>query len=151
MSALDHTLAYARQYIPRFLDELRGLCAIPSISSLPEYKTERQRSVEYVGGLLRTAVWENVQILPTEGHPVVVGEWLNAGQNRPTVLFYGHYDVQPALDLDAWHSHPFHPEVRGENLYGRGASDMKGQVMAEMAAVQAWIEAGGGLPVNVKF
>jgi acetylornithine deacetylase/succinyl-diaminopimelate desuccinylase-like protein len=93
---------------------------------------------------------EAVQIFPTAGHPVVFGQWLNAGADAPTVLIYGHYDVQPAEPLELWESGAFEPTIRGENLYARGASDMKGQVVAALSAVEA-VQKQGPLPVNLKF
>jgi len=144
-------LRYARQNTARFLAELIELCAIPSISSMPAHAADIQRAASMYAARLRHAGLQNVEILPTGGHPVVYGDWLQAGPHQPVVLFYGHYDVQPALDLSAWDSDPFAAQVRGDNLYGRGTSDMKGQIMAEIAAVESWLQAAGALPVNVKF
>jgi acetylornithine deacetylase/succinyl-diaminopimelate desuccinylase-like protein len=148
--AQDQALHYARENTERFLKELEALCAISSISSIPAYSADIRRAAEWVAESLSAAGLEQVQILPTEGHPVVYGEWLHAA-SLPTILFYGHYDVQPALDLDAWESPPFEPQVRGENLFGRGVSDMKGQTLAEIDAVASWLRGAGGLPLNVKF
>ncbi len=148
---IDPVLIYARQNNDRFLAELIGLCAIPSISSMPAHTPDIQRAAELYAARLRQAGLQHVEVLSTAGHPVVYGDWLQAGADRPTVLFYGHYDVQPALDLSAWESDPFAAQVRGENLYGRGTSDMKGQIMTEIAAVESWLQAAGALPVNVKF
>lgn len=147
----ENAIAYARQNNPQFLAELIGLCAIPSVSSLPAYKADILRLADLLASHLRLIGMHNVEILPTEGHPVVYADWLEAGPERPTVLFYGHYDVQPALDPAAWRTDPFGPVEKGENLYGRGTSDMKGQVMAEIAAVSSWLQTAGRLPVNVKF
>lgn len=148
---LENAIAYARQNNPQFLAELIGLCAIPSVSSLPAHKADMLRAADLLASHLRLIGLHNVEILPTEGHPVVYADWLEAGPELPTVLFYGHYDVQPALDPAAWHTDPFSPLERDENLYGRGASDMKGQIMAEIAAVSSWLQTAGRLPVNVKF
>jgi acetylornithine deacetylase/succinyl-diaminopimelate desuccinylase-like protein len=151
IEAENQAVQYARDNAGRFLDELKALCAIPSISSIPAYAGEVRRAAEWVAEALRAAGLERIQIIPTEGHPVVYGEWLHAGPNQPTILFYGHYDVQPALDPEAWHSPPFEPQVHGENLIGRGASDMKGQTLAEIDAIAAWLRGTGSLPINVKF
>ena len=124
--------------------------AIPSISTDPEHNADMQRAAEWMGAQLRSLGMENVQILPTEGHPVVYGEWLGAGQRRPTVMIYGHYDVQPPDPLELWSSPPFEPAVRGDNLYGRGSADMKGQVVACLKAVESIVR-NGGLPVNIKW
>ena len=123
----------------------------PSVSSQAAHKADMQRAAEWGAERLRRAGLQNVAILPTAGHPVVYGDWLVAGAGKPTVLVYGHYDVQPALDLSLWESPPFEPQQRDEYLYARGASDMKGQTMAIIAAVEAHLQAAGGLPVNVKF
>ena len=144
-------LQYARDNAGRFLDDLKALCAIPSISSIPAYTSEVYRAAEWVAEALRAAGLEQVRLMTTEGHPVVYGEWLHAGPSVPTILFYGHYDVQPALDPDTWESPPFEPQVHGENLVGRGASDMKGQTLAEVNAIAAWLCGAGNLPLNVKF
>lgn len=147
---LENALAFARANQQRFIDELAEFVRIPSVSTDPNAKPEMRRAAEFVAGQLRTLGFERVQIYPTPRHPVVYGERLDAGPGRPTVLIYGHYDVQPAEPLELWHSPAFEPTVRGENLFGRGASDMKGQVMVSLKAAEAWMN-NGGLPVNVKF
>ena len=147
---LDRALAYAQNNRQRFLDELIDFVRIPSVSTDPVAKPDMQCAAEWVAGQLRTLGFEKVQILPTAGHPVVYGENLTAGPDKPTALIYGHYDVQPAEPLELWESPPFEPVVRGENLYGRGASDMKGQVLTSLKSAEAWIR-NGGLPINVKY
>lgn len=134
----------------RILQNLKDFVRIPSISTDPQAKPDMQRAAEWVAGQLRGMGVENVAIMPTGGHPVVYGDWLKAGAGQPTVLIYGHYDVQPAEPLELWHTPAFEPTEKGENLYGRGASDMKGQVVACLAAVQALLETQT-LGVNVKF
>ncbi|GAB4531292.1 MAG: dipeptidase [Anaerolineales bacterium] len=146
----EQALAFAHENRDRFLEDLKALCAIPSISTSPEYKAEVRRAAEWVAAHMRKIGLENVAVMDTPGHPVVYGEWLHAGDNAPTVLIYGHYDVQPADPLDLWETPPFEPTVRGEKLYARGATDMKGQVMASLHAVEAMLR-NGGAPVNVKF
>jgi acetylornithine deacetylase/succinyl-diaminopimelate desuccinylase-like protein len=131
------------------LQELKDFVAIPSISTLAEHKSDIQRAAEYVAKILKSMGMDNVAIMPTAGHPVVYGEHLKAA-GKPTVLVYGHYDVQPVDPLNEWLSQPFEPTVRGENLYGRGASDMKGQVISFLAALATSIQHGGGLNANVK-
>lgn len=140
---------HARQRQAEFLERLKEFVSIASVSTDPQARPEIRRAAEWVAGRLKALGAENAAILPTDGHPVVVGEWAGA-PGRPTMLVYGHYDVQPADPLDLWRSDPFRPEVRGENLYGRGVSDMKGQVMAALGALEAARETGG-LPINVKF
>jgi acetylornithine deacetylase/succinyl-diaminopimelate desuccinylase-like protein len=147
---LSAALAYLKQHQEQYLEELMAFVRIPSVSTDPSAKAEMQRAAEWVAGQLRSLGMQNVQIMPTGGHPVVYGELLDAGADRPTVLIYGHYDVQPAEPLDLWHSPAFEPTLRGENLYGRGASDMKAQVVITLKAVEA-LARNGGMPINVKF
>jgi acetylornithine deacetylase/succinyl-diaminopimelate desuccinylase-like protein len=144
-------LAYLHTYADRFLYELVEWCKIPSISSLSAHKMDIQRAAEYGAMLLRAAGLDNVAVLPTAGHPVVYGEWLKARPDAPTILLYGHYDVQPALDVHEWESPPFDPTVRGDRLFARGASDMKGQALAEIKALEAVLQSDNTLPVNIKF
>ena len=146
----QNALEYARQNNERFVDELIEFLAIPSISTSPENNADVQRGAEWVAAQLRSLGMDNVQILPTGGHPVVYGEQLKAGKDAPTVLIYGHYDVQPVDPLDLWTSDPFKAEVRGDNLYARGSSDMKGQVIASFKAVESIVKTGE-LPVNLKW
>jgi acetylornithine deacetylase/succinyl-diaminopimelate desuccinylase-like protein len=146
----QNALEYARQNNERFVDELIEFLAIPSISTSPENHADVQRGAEWVAAQLLSLGMDNVQILPTGGHPVVYGEQLKAGKDAPTVLVYGHYDVQPVDPLDLWTSDPFKAEVRGDNLYARGSSDMKGQVIASFKAVESIVRTGE-LPVNVKW
>ncbi len=146
----QNALEYAHQNNGRFLDELIEFLAIPSISTSPENNADVQRCAEWVAAQLRSLGMDNVQILPTGGHPVVYGEQLKAGKDAPTVLVYGHYDVQPVDPLELWTSDPFKGEVRGDNLYARGSSDMKGQVIASLKAVEAIVKTGQ-LPVNLKW
>jgi acetylornithine deacetylase/succinyl-diaminopimelate desuccinylase-like protein len=132
------------------LQELREFLAIPSISTLHTHKDDIQRAAEWVAGYFTRAGLDHVHIIPTEGHPLVYADWLHA-PGKPTLLIYGHYDVQPPDPLDAWHSPPFEPAVRHGNLYARGAADDKGQVFVHMKAVERLLRAEGTLPVNVRF
>ena len=143
-------IQYAHDHRGRFLAELNDLLKIPSVSTAPEHKQDMLRTAEWVAARLRKIGITGVQIFPTAGHPVVYGEHVAAGAGAPTVLVYGHYDVQPAEPLELWESGAFEPTIRGENNYARGASDMKGQVIASLAAVEAIFHTGN-LPVNVKF
>ena len=143
-------LQYAQEQRASFLEDLKTFVRIPSISTDSDSKLEMQRAAEWVAQELRKLGMNHVAIYPTEGHPVVYGDMLNSGPDRPTVLLYGHYDVQPVEPLELWQSPPFEPEQRGENLYGRGASDMKGQVIASMKAIEALVH-NGGFPVNLKY
>ncbi|MCC6363475.1 MAG: dipeptidase [Bryobacterales bacterium] len=134
----------------RYLEELKEFLRIPSISTLPEHKGDIRRAAEFVAGKLRQAGMEGVELIEGEGNPLVYGEWLGA-KGKPTLLFYGHYDVQPAEPLEEWVSPPFEPAIRGENIYARGAADDKGLTLILIKAVEAVMATRGSLPVNVKF
>ncbi|OFV98993.1 MAG: peptidase M20 [Acidobacteria bacterium RIFCSPLOWO2_12_FULL_54_10] len=144
----------AEQYIEsnreRFLEELKAFLRIPSVSTLPEHKQDIERASAFVAGKLRDAGMQKVERFQTAGHPLVYGEWMGA-PGKPTVLCYGHYDVQPPDPLDEWITPPFEPAVRDENIYARGASDDKGQVYIHIKAVETLLKTAGKLPVNVKF
>ncbi|MDW8065679.1 MAG: dipeptidase [Anaerolineae bacterium] len=146
----SQALEYVRRNRDRFLEELKDFLRIPSVSTDPAHLADIGRAAEWVADRLRKAGAERVEVLPTQGHPVVYGEVHADRPEAPTVLVYGHYDVQPPDPLDLWENGPFEPTVRGENLYARGASDMKGQVMASIAAFEALVRTGS-LPVHVKF
>jgi len=135
----------------RFVSELIEFVGIPSVSAKPENAPDVQRAAEWVARRLKAAGAENIEILPTAGHPVVLGDWLHAGPDRPTVLIYGHFDVQPAEPFELWSSPPFAPEVRDGKLWGRGATDDKGGMFIPIVAVEAMLKTGGQLPVNLKF
>jgi len=134
----------------RFLDELKDFLRIPSISTLPEHRPDIQRAAQFVVDSLRTAGLENVEIIPTGNHPLVYADWLHA-PGKPTVLCYGHYDVQPADPLDLWSSPPFEPSVRDGSIFGRGTADDKGQMYMHVKAVEALRAVNGTLPINLKF
>lgn len=143
-------LEYAAQRRSQFLDELCDFLRIPSISADPAYGPDVARAAHFVAAQLRRSGLENVALLPTEGHPAVYGEWLGA-PGRPTVLVYGHYDVQPVDPLAEWTTPPFEPSIRQGAIYARGASDDKGQVFLHWKAVEALLAARGRLPANAKF
>lgn len=134
----------------RFLDDFMAILEIPSISTESEYKQDMQRCADWLAKKLKAIGMDNARVYPTAGEPIVFGESLSAGSEAPTVLIYGHYDVQPVDPINLWDSDPFKPNIRGDNLYARGATDMKGQIMASLTALEA-IKENGGLPVNVKF
>jgi acetylornithine deacetylase/succinyl-diaminopimelate desuccinylase-like protein len=143
-------VSYARDNQKRFLAELKDFLRIPSISTLDDHKNEVQRAANFVADDLRRIGMENVEVVPTKGHPLVYADWLHAG-SKPTVLMYAHYDVQPADPLDEWVSPPFEPTERNNNIYARGAVDDKGQLWMELKALEALVQAHSGkLPINVK-
>src|SRR5215469_6946437 len=141
---------YLKEQQPRYQEELLQFLGIPSVSALPEHAGDVQQAARWVAARLIRAGLENVQVLPTEGHPVVYGESLHA-PGKPTVLIYGHFDTQPADPLELWTSPPFEPQVRNDRVYARGASDDKGNMLIPILAVEALLKAEGALPVNVKF
>jgi acetylornithine deacetylase/succinyl-diaminopimelate desuccinylase-like protein len=134
----------------RYIDELKQYLAIPSISALPEHAGDVRRAAEWTADACRAAGLENVKLIETPGNPVVYGDWLNA-PGKPTILFYGHYDVQPVDPLNLWTSPPFEATVRDGEIYARGAADDKGQVFMHIKAIEAHIKKNGSLPVNIKF
>ncbi len=135
----------------RYLTELKHFLSFPSISTNPENKKDVLECAEYIKSHLEKIGLQNVAIYPTDGHPVVYADWLNAGKDKPTILVYGHYDVQPVDPIELWTSPPFEAEVRGENIYARGSADDKGQVMIHMKALEAHLAKNGSLPVNIKL
>ena len=141
---------YAKQNGQKFEEQLKDWLRIPSVSTLPEHKGDMKKAAEWLAADMRRVGFDSVEILPTKGHDVVYGEWFGAGADAPTVLVYGHYDVQPAVLSDGWDNEPFDPVVRGGKLYARGATDDKGQAFAQLKAVEA-LFAAGKPPANIKF
>ena len=150
MTNTDQCLSYASANRETFLNNLKEIVRIPSISTSPEHRGDMHATAKALVELMRNCGLENACILPTAGHPVVYADWLHAGDGAKTALVYGHYDVQPVDPLNLWETGPFDPEVRGDYLFGRGASDMKGQIIAVLSAVRSWLQTGG-IPVNLKF
>ena len=133
-----------------YIDQLKAFLAIPSISALPAHNADTRRCAEWVAAELTRIGLHGARLVETPGHPVVYAEWLGA-PGAPTVLFYGHYDVQPVDPLELWTSPPFEATVRDGELFARGAVDDKGQVFMHMKAVEAHLSQTGTLPVNIKF
>lgn len=129
-----------------YLDFLR----IPSIGTLPEHDADTEAAARFLAERLERAGLEHVEVSPTGGHPIVYADWLHA-EGAPTVLVYGHYDVQPVDPLDEWVKPPFDPRVEDGRVFARGAADDKGQVHLHAWAARAWHEVGGGLPINVRY
>lgn len=144
------TSAFVENNKDRLLNELKDFLRIPSVSTLPEHAGDIRRAAGFVADSLRAAGLENIEIIPTAKHPLVYADWLHA-PGKPTVLCYGHYDVQPPDPLELWTSPPFEPVVRDGNLYARGSSDDKGQMYMHIKAVEALRAVHGTLPVNLKF
>lgn len=146
---MDAALAYAREHRARFVSELIDLVRIPSVSTAPEHAGDVVRAAQWLADHLESLGF-SARIEPTARHPVVRADWLKA-EGGPTVLCYGHYDVQPPEPLDQWSRPPFDPAVVGDTLYARGASDDKGQLFIHLKAVESILRTAGRLPVNVKF
>jgi acetylornithine deacetylase/succinyl-diaminopimelate desuccinylase-like protein len=150
MAEADAFRRYLAGERPRHLEELCDWLRIPSISTLPEHAPDMARAAEWAADQMRAVGLEQVAVMPTGGHPVVYGEWLHA-PGRPTLLVYGHYDVQPADPLELWDTPPFSPTIRDGCLYARGASDDKGQIFMHLKAVEALSRLDGKPPLNLKF
>ena len=170
-AAVSSAISYARENQKRFLDELKDLLRIPSVSTTEEHKGDVQKAAEMVAADLKRIGFENVEIIPTSGHPLVYADWLHAA-GKPTALCYAHFDVQPAEPWDEWKSPPFidkdavpvkgdnaqaikqgwaEPSERNQNIYARGAVDDKGQLWMQVKAYESLFKAGGGkLPINVR-
>ena len=149
MTNQDSAIEYLRSNHEHFIGQFKEILAIPSVSTASEHKADVERMAKWLSDELDCLGMSNVEIMPTAGHPVVFGEWLHA-EGKPTILVYGHYDVQPVDPIDEWISDPFGGEVRDEYIYARGASDMKGQAFAFLKALEA-IKEHGDYPVNLKF
>ena len=142
---------FARNNQPRFLGELKNLLRIPSVSTLDEHKGDILKAAEFIAAELRRIGMDNVEVIPTKGHPLLYADWLHAA-GKPTVLMYAHYDVQPPDPVDEWKTPPFEPTERNNNIYARGAVDDKGQLWMEVKALESLMQANGGkLPINVKI
>lgn len=146
----DSIKAYLQENRESNLNELSELLSIPSISALPDHKEDVQKAAEWMAESLRKIGMENVEIHQTAGHPVVYGDWLKA-EGKPTVLIYGHYDVQPVDPLHLWETPPFEPSIRDNKIYARGSSDDKGQTFMHIKALEAILKTTGTLPINFKF
>lgn len=146
---MEKLLAYLNKHRTEHVEELKEFLRIPSISTSSEYQPEIQRAAEWTANALRKAGLEQVRCIPTDGNPVVYGEWLHA-PGKPTILIYGHYDVQPADPLELWDTPPFEPSERDGKLYARGATDNKGQLFLHLKVLEAMLQTYGQLPVNVK-
>ncbi len=143
-------IAHAEREREQFLNDLYEYLAIPSVSAQPEHARDVRHAAVWLSEHLRN-IGLTASVMETGGHPVVYAEWKHPEAGKPTVLVYGHYDVQPAEPFELWHSEPFKPTVRDGDIYARGSSDNKGQHLAHIKAVESYLKTTGGLPVNVKF
>ncbi len=147
---MDNVIDFINVHRDRYLDELKAFLAIPSISALPDHAGDVRRCADWCADEMRRVGLQNVRLFETPGHPVVYGDWLGA-PGAPTMLFYGHYDVQPVDPVELWDSPPFEATVRDGELYARGAADDKGQVFMHLKAIEAFMKQQNRLPVNIKM
>lgn len=148
---MSDALAHARAGHQLALRQLIELAAIPSVGTDPAHNADTLRAARWLAAEMRSIGLKEVALLPTDGHPVVYAEWLNAGAEAPTVLLYAHYDVQPARREDGWDSEPFEPQLRDGRLYGRGVADDKSHCIMLLRAVAALLASDEGCPVNLRF
>lgn len=146
----EAVLNYLTEHREEQLEALNDFLRIPSVSTDSKFKADVRDAAQFVSDYLTKIGFNQVEIEETKGHPLVYGEWLEAGEDAPTVLVYGHYDVQPADPLELWETDPFEPTIRNGRLYARGASDDKGQVFMYLAVFEAFMKTTGKLPINVK-
>lgn len=149
-SASDNARQYARANAERFRQELYETLRIPSLSADPAHAPDIRQMAEWLAAHLNQ-LGVTAQVMPTAGHPVVYGEWLGAGPDKPTVLVYGHYDVVPAEMADGWETNPFEPVEKDGKIYARGATDDKGQLFIHIKALESYLKTAGAAPVNVKM
>ena len=147
---MENVVNYINSHRATYVEELKQFLRIPSISTLAEKKPDMKTAAEFVAGKLRSAGMQNAKIIETKGHPLIYADWLNA-PGKPTVLIYGHYDVQPVDPINLWDSPPFEPTIKDGKIYARGATDDKGQMYIHIKTVEAFMKTRGSLPLNVKF
>ncbi len=147
---MERILKFLQSNHDRYLSELNEFLRIPSISTNKENRDDVQRCARWVADHLNSVGMQDVEIFPTPGHPIVYGEWVGA-REAPTVLFYGHYDVQPVDPIELWTTPPFEPSIRNGNIYARGSADDKGQVFIHLKGVEAYLKNFGKLPCNIKM
>jgi acetylornithine deacetylase/succinyl-diaminopimelate desuccinylase-like protein len=147
---MDNVVDFINVNRDRYVDELTQYLAIPSISALPQHAEDVKRCAEWTATEMKRIGLQSVRLEQTPGNPVVYGEWLGA-PGAPTILFYGHYDVQPVDPVNLWTSPPFEATIRDGEIYARGSADDKGQVFMHFKAVEAHMKQHGGLPANMKF
>ena len=148
MNIIFDFIEYNKQ---QYIEELKEFLRYPSISTNPENKKDMIECASYIKDHLESIGLENVSVFPTNGHPVVYADWLNAGNDNPTILIYGHYDVQPVDPVELWTNPPFEPAIVGDNIYARGSADDKGQTFIHFKAIEAHLKNTGKLPVNIKL
>ncbi len=147
---MEEVIKYIGENRETFINELKDFLRIPSISTLAENKKDINDCANFVMEKLKQAGMSRVEVFQSEGHPIVYGEWLGA-PGKPTILVYGHYDVQPVDPIDLWDSPPFEPTIKNGKIYARGATDDKGQVFMHIKSVESFFRTVGSTPLNIKF
>jgi len=147
---MEKVIKYIEENRENAISDLKSLLEIPSISNDVDMKEDMTRCAEWVKNQLISIGLKDVKIYPTSGHPIVFGQWLEAGKQFPTILIYGHYDVQPVDPIELWSTPPFDPVVKDGKIYARGATDDKGQFLIHIEAIEAFLKTTGRLPINVK-
>jgi acetylornithine deacetylase/succinyl-diaminopimelate desuccinylase-like protein len=147
---MNNVIDFINTHRDRYVDELKEYLAIPSISALPQHKDDVRKCAEWTANHMTSIGLEHVRLIDTPGYPVVYGDWLHA-EGAPTILFYGHYDVQPVDPLELWESPPFEATIRDGEIYARGSADDKGQVFMHFKAIEAHLKQNGRLPINIKI
>jgi len=149
-TAIQKATDYAHANRETHLNGFKELLSIPSISTDPAYKEDVQRAADWIVSDMERIGLKNCRAIPTQGHPVVYGEWLDAGEDKPTILVYAHYDVQPVDPLELWESPPFEPTIRDQRIYARGVIDDKAGVYLNLKAIESILATAGKLPFNLK-
>jgi acetylornithine deacetylase/succinyl-diaminopimelate desuccinylase-like protein len=147
---VDKIKNFVQENFDSYVEELKDFLRIPSISTIPENRNDIINAASFVADKLKTAGLSRIEIYRTENHPIVYGEWLGA-PGKPTLLIYGHYDVQPVDPIELWTNPPFEPVVKDGKIWARGATDDKGQLYVHIKSVEAFIKSDGSLPINIKF
>jgi acetylornithine deacetylase/succinyl-diaminopimelate desuccinylase-like protein len=147
---VENVINYIKENENNYIEELKEFLRIPSISTVQDNKEDIKRAANFVAEKLKSAGMNRVEVYKTEGHPIVYGEWLGA-PGKPTIVIYGHYDVQPVDPIELWDNPPFDPVIKDGKIYARGATDDKGQMFMHIKTVEAFFKTEGSLPLNVKF
>jgi len=148
---IEDALQYAHVNKNKFIEDLRDFIRIKSISTDPHHAPDMEKAANWLTEILMKSVCQNSRVYKTSGHPIVFGEYRSNRSHARTILIYGHYDVQPIDPIKLWESNPFEPEIVGDRLFARGASDMKGQVIASIKAVESILSQKEEIPLNLKF
>ena len=143
--SIQNAIDYLQETQDKMMEDYKALLRFPSISADPAYAADVRACAEWIVSQLSAMGFDNCEAIATAGHPVVYGEWLKAGADKPTVLVYAHYDVQPVDPLPLWHSEPFEGEIRERKMYARGASDNKAGVWGNLKTFEALLQANGSL------